>query len=101
MQCDFAMYLAIIFPYYWYSHGFDLAHTLWLAYYHTTLFDSLEKLDQRDDHRRPANADIFSLLPATAFSAWRSSFFHPFLVIIAIERHLAAVDQTNLAEWQA
>ena len=100
-QCDFAMYLAIIFPYYWYSHGFDLAHTLWLAYYHTRVFDSLEKLDQRDDHRRPAHADVFSLLPASAFSAWRSSFFHPFLVVIAIERHLAAVDQTNLAEWQA
>lgn len=27
-QCDFAMYLAIIFPYYWYSHGLDLAHSL-------------------------------------------------------------------------
>jgi len=99
--CDFSMYLAMIFPYYWYSHGFDLAHTLWLAWHHTTIFDSLEKLSKKDDHLESANTKIFDSLPATAFSTWRTSICHPFLVIIAIERHLAAVNQTNLAEWQA
>lgn len=100
-QCDFPMYLAMMFPYYWYSHGFDLAHTLWLAGHHTTVFDSLEKLSKRDDLREPADTKIFDSLPATAFSTWRTSICHPLLVIIAIERHLATVDQKNLAEWQA
>ena len=99
--CDFSMYLAMMFPYYWYSHGLDLTHTLWLAYRHTTVFDSLEKLSKREDDQEPADTNFSALLPATAFSAWRGCLCHPFLVIIAIERHLTAVDQTNLAEWQA
>jgi hypothetical protein len=32
---------------------------------------------------------------------WVAAICHSILVIVAIERHLAAVDQTNLGEWQA
>lgn len=105
-HCDFAMHLATSFPYYWYSHGVDLVHTLWLAYQHTGVFDSLEKLNkchprQESVNVESANVNIFASIPATAFSNWRSLAIHPLLVMIAVERHLVAVGQTNLAEWQS
>jgi hypothetical protein len=101
-ECDFPMRLATAFLYCWYSRGVDLAHTLWLAHHHMTVFDSLEKLNTAPDTRHDStSSDIFASIPATAFGNWMSYFFHPLLVIIAIERHLTAVDQTKWAEWQA
>jgi hypothetical protein len=108
--CGTGIQLRTGFLTYWISHAYDTVQSLVLALLHTTMFDSLEKVDrkhQRDLETDPAHhhdddhSTLYGRLPGTAFSNWQGFVLYPLLLIMTIEGHISrnAIPTPSSRDW--